>query len=204
MTTWRGVFGIAGTVAATALGVVFLGLSAPLGLLVAFAVLAVLVNRHANPLWIRQLWPALSWGVCVSVTSACAVSILVDLRAAAPNGLCLGIADGAFEYSAPVVPGPRRSGMALRWATGEMMTGPYEVIHAITDAGSIITHRWPIWAMLPLAWSPLLLKWAHAGCWPAGSCQRCGYDLMGNTTGRCPECGARCGGATSAGSQADL
>ncbi len=26
-------------------------------------------------------------------------------------------------------------------------------------------------------------------CQPPGSCQRCGYDLTGNVSGRCPECG---------------
>ncbi len=24
---------------------------------------------------------------------------------------------------------------------------------------------------------------------PPGHCQKCGYDLTGNTSGRCPECG---------------
>jgi hypothetical protein len=29
---------------------------------------------------------------------------------------------------------------------------------------------------------------------PPGSCAKCGYDLKGNTTGVCPECGAKAGG----------
>lgn len=32
---------------------------------------------------------------------------------------------------------------------------------------------------------------AHPGLrYPAGCCRGCGYDLRGNTSGRCPECGA--------------
>ena len=27
--------------------------------------------------------------------------------------------------------------------------------------------------------------------YPRGHCRRCGYDLTGNTSGRCPECGIR-------------
>ncbi|MCB9850954.1 MAG: hypothetical protein H6817_09660 [Phycisphaerales bacterium] len=37
----------------------------------------------------------------------------------------------------------------------------------------------------PVAWRKRLVP---------GRCGRCGYDLTGNTTGVCPECGARVGG----------
>ena len=29
--------------------------------------------------------------------------------------------------------------------------------------------------------------------YPPGSCGKCGYDLTGNVSGVCPECGAKCG-----------
>ena len=50
---------------------------------------------------------------------------------------------------------------------------------------------------LPLALPPaaLLLPtclfwfWPHARGTSPGHCRKCGYDLTGNVTGRCPECG---------------
>ncbi len=53
------------------------------------------------------------------------------------------------------------------------------------------------WIIVPL-WIPILLFASATGlAWrfygrrfPPGHCPRCGYDLTGNVTGRCPECGA--------------
>ncbi len=50
-------------------------------------------------------------------------------------------------------------------------------------------------------WVPLWAPWlaaSFAAAWlwaldrrrPPGTCAKCGYDLTGNTTGACPECGA--------------
>ena len=52
--------------------------------------------------------------------------------------------------------------------------------------------------VVPL-WIPLLLtvlatavfSWWYRRLIPAGHCQRCGYDLTGNISGVCPECGKR-------------
>jgi hypothetical protein len=50
---------------------------------------------------------------------------------------------------------------------------------------------------LPL-WLPLLISAPAAFLWyrdrrrpPPGHCQRCGYDLTGNVSGRCSECGEK-------------
>ncbi len=48
----------------------------------------------------------------------------------------------------------------------------------------------PIWMLavlvaIPTAW----LWWRDRRGIPPGHCQRCGYDLTGNVSGRCPECG---------------
>jgi len=41
---------------------------------------------------------------------------------------------------------------------------------------------------------PALACWATLNrlceAYPPGRCQTCGYDLTGNVSGRCPECGA--------------
>jgi hypothetical protein len=40
---------------------------------------------------------------------------------------------------------------------------------------------------LPVARGPVLKSWRR---W-RGACETCGYDLRGNRSGRCPECGTR-------------
>lgn len=53
-----------------------------------------------------------------------------------------------------------------------------------------------IWSVVIIAFATLVwsVRWAHAGMrevlWRArGCCTRCGYDLTGNITGVCSECG---------------
>ena len=58
------------------------------------------------------------------------------------------------------------------------------------------THTW--WTLIVSLWYPTALFSLLPVIWmirrirrrrPPGYCQRCGYDLTGNDTGRCPECG---------------
>jgi hypothetical protein len=49
----------------------------------------------------------------------------------------------------------------------------------------------PLWAPLLLAGMPTFWFWLRGRCKKPGHCQRCGYDLTGNTSGVCPECGAQ-------------
>lgn len=48
----------------------------------------------------------------------------------------------------------------------------------------------PLWIPFLLVAVPTLLLWLRdRRPIPAHCCQRCGYDLTGNVSGRCPECG---------------
>ncbi len=48
----------------------------------------------------------------------------------------------------------------------------------------------PIWALLLLVAAPTAgLWWLGRRRIPPGHCQKCGYNLTGNVSGRCPECG---------------
>ena len=54
-------------------------------------------------------------------------------------------------------------------------------------------------AVIPLWFPVLLVAVPTAMCWwrdrrrfPPGHCRRCGYNLTGNVSGRCPECGTEC------------
>ena len=46
-----------------------------------------------------------------------------------------------------------------------------------------------------LVFSTALFWWVDRRRPPLGHCQRCGYDLTGNVSGRCPECGEAVDGA---------
>ena len=43
-------------------------------------------------------------------------------------------------------------------------------------------------SVLMLVVAPIVRIWTRP--YPPGHCKRCGYDLTGNVSGRCPECGA--------------
>lgn len=48
----------------------------------------------------------------------------------------------------------------------------------------------PLWIPLVLVGVLTLIAWRRERHQhPSGRCQRCGYDLTGNVSGRCPECG---------------
>ncbi len=50
----------------------------------------------------------------------------------------------------------------------------------------------PLWLLLLLTFIPTFILWRRDRI-PPGHCQRCGYDLTGNVSGRCPECGEAVG-----------
>jgi hypothetical protein len=62
----------------------------------------------------------------------------------------------------------------------------------VTDISREIQVQFPVWvltilfAVLPAARLYRRLRPKH----PRGHCRRCGYDLTGNISGTCPECGA--------------
>jgi len=47
----------------------------------------------------------------------------------------------------------------------------------------------PLWIPLLLVVVPTVFLFRHERMYPGHCCQRCGYDLTGNTSGVCPECG---------------
>jgi hypothetical protein len=54
----------------------------------------------------------------------------------------------------------------------------------------------PIWIpLLVVALPTAFVWWRDRRRIPPGHCQICGYNLTGNVSGRCPECGSAVGGA---------
>ena len=51
----------------------------------------------------------------------------------------------------------------------------------------------PLWLLFLLSAAPgVVLLWRHRRRRVPGFCRKCGYDLTGNVSGRCPECGVTC------------
>lgn len=51
-------------------------------------------------------------------------------------------------------------------------------------------HFYPTWWFLLAALIPTLLAWRkQRRPYPPGHCRKCGYNLKGNVTGKCSECG---------------
>ena len=55
---------------------------------------------------------------------------------------------------------------------------------------AILTLKIPIWLALVVIALPTAILWYRDRRPPKGHCQSCGYDLTGNVSGICPECGA--------------
>ena len=56
------------------------------------------------------------------------------------------------------------------------------------------THYWslevPLWWLFLIAGIPSAYAWYRdRQSWAPGHCSKCGYNLTGNVSGRCPECG---------------
>ena len=47
----------------------------------------------------------------------------------------------------------------------------------------------PLWIPFLLLAIPTVILWRRDSRPPPGHCKNCGYDLTGNISGRCPECG---------------
>ncbi len=47
----------------------------------------------------------------------------------------------------------------------------------------------PLWILFVIAASATVVLWWRDRPIPPGHCQHCGYNLTGNVSGRCPECG---------------
>jgi hypothetical protein len=100
-----------------------------------------------------------------------------------------GIADGVLWYGAwhPV---SIEEYVSLGWHAGRSRGGlglRMPVVH-------LREFRWyadlPFWGLFVFAAFPTtLLWWFDRRRFPPGHCQNCGYNLTGNVSGICPECG---------------
>jgi hypothetical protein len=123
------------------------------------------------------------------------LSMCVYVRIPYTSGHALGIGDGSFliESGVDVLTGKAPLTFQAVWnwqgisagrsATSWLGWGPRRV----SERTSILI--WPL--AIALGIPTMLLWYPEARRFPPGHCRRCGYDLTGNVSGRCPECGER-------------
>jgi hypothetical protein len=95
--------------------------------------------------------------------------------------MTVGVEGGAFGIT-----GPRVRGSVVSHQNLGMFAYATPVVERLRGEWVIIV---PLWCVLALVGAPTLLMWHLDRRIPPGHCQRCGYDLTGNVSGRCPECG---------------
>jgi len=84
----------------------------------------------------------------------------------------------------PLKPNPARRlaiGVAALFAIGGVILGLASLDNVLWSYCGL----WLLWIVGPAI---MLLAIRTRGI-PPGHCQSCGYDLEGNTSGKCPECG---------------
>lgn len=139
--------------------------------------------------WLRiPRWAGLA--LCAVLLLAWAASMrweLQYLRPGAAWSLALEVANGQiglFSQDRPFFPPPN-----YRWRFGRVPFNP----DWTWDVNLVTRKIWivilPFWMLLMVAGGATALLWIRWRRPRAGHCPRCDYDLTGNTSGVCPECG---------------
>jgi len=90
-----------------------------------------------------------------------------------------------YAYDAAPRPTPRRSFWFF-----ERNPWPAQWFLEVDKWGNLWSISLPLWIPFLLVATPAAILWWRDRRFPPGHCQHCGYDLTGNTSGTCPECGS--------------
>jgi hypothetical protein len=147
-----------------------------------------------------RLWKFVKWAS--AVTCALALIAIVSNLIEATYGFwvmpfMVGMLTGAADFSYVPESAPFRLNMPETgwWVISDLERSNigcwrrYCWPRFWVDSGGVYRATFPLWPILIV--SALMFAYAARRCRrPAvGCCQSCGYNLTGNVSGRCPECG---------------
>ena len=143
-------------------------------------------HRHNRVVrWVFRLGVA-ACGVIVAVT---VVSFWRSAKASAAGGTVILDYGSVYLFLLPLEPTGVRVGPTIGtyipWTTKTRMALP-------TGSGPdtmTTVYTYPTWWFLLAALIPTALAWRRLRRPLPGHCRKCGYDLTGNVTGVCSECG---------------
>lgn len=82
------------------------------------------------------------------------------------------------------------------WASSDKASIAWDVV-CLTPSCSIRADHFhlalPVWLAIPAIAVPTAILWYRGRRPPKGHCRKCGYNLTGNVSGVCPECGEATG-----------
>jgi hypothetical protein len=164
-------------------------------LLMLVSALCALLFALSILLWVRSYWTA--DGVAVLCRAGSSVTAEPVFQLFSMSGVLVAIVNessssGDWAYdsvnfgSAPLVSQPGESHLSpltFRWIHFRAQTGPRAALWVAA----------PVWCF-PLVFmvvggAGLLIVYRARRRQQTGQCARCGYDLTGNVSGVCPECG---------------
>ncbi|MCG8405830.1 MAG: hypothetical protein MI923_11595 [Phycisphaerales bacterium] len=97
----------------------------------------------------------------------------------------IGISGGSLNFVTP-------TGYPSGWYLSESDGGHGLGLPRSTRFGMKTTFSTPMWLLFILIMIPTaFLMYPDRRRYRPGHCQQCGYDLTGNTSGICPECGTK-------------
>jgi hypothetical protein len=109
----------------------------------------------------------------------------------------LGAVNGATSVTVGRGRGSATSILMWRYADARVALGPLRYYTTGNDRSACFDVAY--WLVAAAAGSPLAWAALARRSPPPGHCRRCGYDLTGNASGVCPECGAVAAPATEPG-----
>lgn len=139
----------------------------------------------------RRMRRILKWtgmGICILIVAGWAVSAFWIVGYASDRW-CAGLGDGfvslgyyggSVGYVEGWLTDEASEGLGFSWPTLERFAGG-------GPAASI-----PFWLLfLVMTVATVTLFYLDRRCIPTGCCKKCGYNLKGNASGICPECGTK-------------
>lgn len=133
--------------------------------------------------WIRGTGMVL----CAILGLSFPASLFWNVGIALPDGPAVVVFAGqlALGWSAKSARPPSDTGLVFEPITEPVRFWSFEVAYGDPYWGVTL----PIWIPLLVLALPTALAWWRCRWLPPGHCGHCGYNLAGNTSGVCPECG---------------